>query len=731
MKGLCPVMVCCALLQAAVCQPSSLPSPPGRGDGEGAAAWTNVSGEWVTAADGARIDQAADDWALMVREDLKGDLTIEGDFVWPRTGKTARVGFVFDYKDKDNYALCAITKEQYKAWNADHEVDLFTVGIFQVVGGKEELTNVAPWMYPKEGKHHLKLIVSKPQVLAILDGRETLQGGIIPQLLGGCAGLAARYTGTEFSRVRISQTPPELKLYGIDKVHRDSNGKTLPRWPYERMITQPMEYVFWAADHSTANFITDEDGKTWPPYVYACTINLTGTVGTPTMYVPQEFSFFNNGLLDYYMYSGDKRALDRAEQLAQWLMAPAHLIPDGWKCGRMSVTKTVAGKVVGDVEGKTIFLWPYGNVGEVKDDELGRDLISLEEQGAGAYTVLRLYHLTGNKAYLDYCAGIADGLLRLQLPEGNWSYRVSPRDGKPNDDFTANVVDNAIFLEDMAATTGNKAYQMAADKATQWLLDVPCKNNRWLGIFGDVPSNTHIEWAASFTGKDTENFSGFVAMNAARYLMSMRDEHPEYVKIARGLRTWIYDRFLGRDSNQEFGIAEQTVCYHVMPYHGFHQSMVEADLFEATGDPDYRKMGIHFLNAGMYQTEVNGFILLMGGGLMQSKADTWWCNIFWAPTAYVYAMGTWPELAPRGENHLVRVSSPLTSISYKPNAVSYGTARESSDRLVVASRPKSVKCNGEVLPSVAKLGKGYGWSYDAKSGLLRVRHAKGSVEVVL
>lgn len=716
MKGLCLVIACGALLQAVVCQ---------------AATWTDVSGQWTRAADGARLDQAADAWALSVREDLKGDLTIEGDFVWPPTGKDARIGFVFSYKDKDNYALCAITKEQYKAWNADHEVDLYTVGIYQAAGGKEELTNVAPWMHPKEGKHHLKLIVSKPQVLAILDGKETLQGGILPQLLGGCAGLAARYTSAEFSNIKISQTPPAFKLYGIDKVHRDPNGRTLPRWPYREMIHRPMEYVFWGAEHSTANFITDEDGKTWPPYVYAVTINLTGTIGTPNMYVPQEFSFFNNGLLDYYMYSGDKRALDRAEELARWLLAPAHRIPAEWKAGKMSVTKTIAGKVVGDVEGKAIFFWPYGKVGEVKDDELGKDLISLEEQGAGAYTVLRIYHITGKKDYLDYCKDIADGLLRLQLPEGNWHYRVSPRDGKPNDDFTANVVDNVVFLEDMGATTGNKAYTRAAEKAARWLLDVPCKNNRWLGIFGDVPSNTHIEWATIWTGRETENYSGFVAMNAARYLMSKSDKHPEYVKIARGLRTWIYDRFLGRDSNQELGIAEQTVCFHVMPYHGFHQSMVEADLYEATGDADYKKMGIHFLNAGMYQTEVNGLILLMGGGLMQSKADTWWCNIFWAPTAYVYAMGTWPELAPKGENHLVRTTAPITSISYKPEGIFYGTVRESSDRLIVKSQPKSIRCAGKALPMVTKLGKQQGWSYSAKTHLLRINHAGGKVDVAL
>ena len=688
-----------------------------------------------------RLEGPADHWALSVRTGIYGDLTVEADILWNPTGKSARAGLVFRYVDDANYAVCALSKEPYKAWNGPVEEDLYTIAVYQVVDGREEMTNVCPWQHPRDGIHRMKTVVAGNQVLAFLDGKPVLQGGILPALIapqsgsGGRravgGGVAARYGAAEFANVAVGRTPAGTKLYGIGSVHFDASGAVLPRWPYKEMVTRPMDFMFWAAGNAVGNWIRDENGKKWPPYVYAVTINLNGTVGTPTMYVPQEFSFFNNGLLDYYMFTGDKRALDRAKELAAWLMAPAHLIPRTWPCGGLSVTKTNIGKVVGDVEGKTIFLWPYGDVGEVKDEEVGGDLISLEEQGAGAYTVLRIYHLTGDKAYLDYCTGVANALLRLQLPEGNWHYRVNPRTGEPNDDFTANVIDNIIFLEEMAATTGKRAYLTAARKAEKWLLDVPCKNNRWLGIFGDVPSNVHLEWASNYKGADKENYSGFVTMNAARYLLARRDAHPDYLKIAEGLRRWIFDRFLGKDSNGLDGIAEQTVCYHVMPYHGFHQSMLEADLYEATGKPDYKKWAAHFLNAGMYQTEVNGFILLMGGGTVQAKLDTWWCNITWAPTAYVYAMGTFPEMAPRGENHLVRVSAPLTKVEYAANRVRYATARASEDRLVVAARPKSVRCAGRQLPELGKLGERYGWVYDAKTGLLKIKHDVGDMEVVI
>ncbi len=342
---------------------------------------------------------------------------------------------------------------------------------------------------------------------------------------------------------------------------------------------------------------------------------------------------------------------------------------------------------------------------------------------------MRLYHLTGKSKYLSYCAGMADALLRLQLPDGHWDYRVNPRDGKPNDDFSANVLDNIAFLDEVGATTGKPAYSAAARRAEQWLVDVPCKSYRWLNIFGDVPSNVNLEWC-HYKGPETENFSGYVPMNAIRLLLTRRDKHPEYVKLSEQLRSWIYEHFGAKDCNGERGIAEQTVCYVVMPYHGFHMSMVEADLYEATGRPEHKQMVYHFLNAGQYYTEQNGFILLMGGGPVQASNDMWWCNNMWAPTAYVYAMGTLPEMAPKGENHLVRVSSPLMSIRYDSKGVHYGTARESTDRLVVAAPPKSVECNGKALRRVSKLGKDYGWSY-ADNGLVKVFHSAGKVDVIV
>jgi len=689
-----------------------------------------VVGQWELGAGKARLAEASGAWSIATVPDPRGDVTVEADLAWNPAGSEAMMGLVFGYKDARNFGVCVLSKSDYKAWNATEPEKLYTISFRQVVDGAERNTNYCPWIGARAGTYHLRLVVAGEQVLALIDGQQVLQGGVMPQLAGGSAGVAAWCCAAEFRNISAKPTPRDVKLYGVGHVRRDPSGAVLPRWSWKEMVTRPTQFVMWAGESAGGNLVKDENGKTWPGYVYSCTINLNGTIGNPTNYPPQEFSFHNNGLLDYYMFTGDKRALKHARVMADWLMAPAHMIPKQWPLHGLSVTRTGMGKVCGDGHsGETVFPWPFTDA-ERASGKIYGGVISIEEQGAAAITVLRIYHLTREKKYLDYCKGVADCLLRIQLPEGNWHYRMNPQTAKPHDDWTANVIDNILFLDEMAATTGSKAYSAAARRAEKWMLDVPCKTDRWLGIFGDVPSNIDIGWAQP-ANKGKDNLSGFVAMGAGRHLLSMGSGHPEYVRMAEHLRKWIVDNFTGTDSNKERGIAEQTVCFYVMPYHGFHESMLECDLYEATGNEDYRKAAFHYLNAGQYQTEINGFIHLLGGGLVQSGLDTWWCNITWAPTAYVYAMGAFPEMAPKGENHLLRVCSPLTSIEYRATGVAYSTARGGVDRLVVSTKPKAIKCGGKNLPEVKAVGSKSGWAYDSGTHLLVISHSIGAVDVTM
>jgi len=128
----------------------------------------------------------------------------------------------------------------------------------------------------------------------------------------------------------------------VNSVRHDASGAVLPRWPHKEMVIRPAQYILWQAEHPVGNWLEDEGGKRWPPYALSCTVNLTGTVGNPSNYPPQEFSFHINGLLAYYQFTGDKRALQRAEELAEWLLAPGHSTPADWAYPHISLTKVSA-----------------------------------------------------------------------------------------------------------------------------------------------------------------------------------------------------------------------------------------------------------------------------------------------------------------------------------------------------------------------------------------------------
>lgn len=674
--------------------------------------WTLLQGTWQEESNLLRLTAASEEWSLAVREGPPRPVTVEAEIGWRPSGESAQAGLVFGYTDAKNFGLCVLSQAPFRSADGRTEI-CRTIALYQVVNGKEEQVNACPWIGVGEGTHRLKVIQAGPQVMACLEGRPVLQW-CIPALGPGRGGVAARRAPASFRRADVRPTPADARLTGPFNVPHDDAGAVVPRWSFRHMIERSAEFSLWAADHGVGNWVVDEAGKRWPPYVYFATIRLDGTMDFATNYPPEQFTPYINGFLDYHQFTGDPRGLERAAELARWLMAPAHNTPADWPYPNLAYTTIDKGKMGGHVEG---------------------DLISLEEQGYMALAILRLYHLTADKRCLDYAAGIADTLLKRQLPEGHWPYRVNPKTGEPDKDFTANLVDNILFLDEMHAITGAAAFREASERAWQWIVEGPMRSNRWLGIFGDVASN------APAAGRE-ENYAPWVAQWAARYLLRRRGDRPDYVPKAEAIRQWVVERFLLPDANGEPGIAEQARHRYVMPSHGFRQAMLETDLFEATGREAYRKMALHLMDSGMYATEWSGLIRTYlfpvdgpssrksGWGRNASTA-TWWSNQLWAPTAYLHAMAAFPERAPRDGNHLLRASAPLTSIRYAPDGVAYGTARASVDRLVTTSKPKAVRSRGTELPEVRELSAGDGWTYDLERHVLDIRHPGGEVAIVM
>lgn len=677
--------------------------------------WTAVEGTLHPDGSRLRLEPASPTWALALLDAPPQDATIEAEIDWRPAAPSAQAGLVFGYRDEKTFGLCVLSQSPLRPGEPAAEA-VRTIAFYQVADGRAERVNVAPWLDAAEGPHRLEVVQAGPQALARLDGRPVLQWAF-PPLGPGRAGLAVRGGAATFGSPGLRPTPAGTRLPGPFAVPRDASGAVRPRWTFHDMIERTTEFAFAVADRAAGNAITDEDGKRWPCYIYHATVSLDGTLNFPTNYPPEQFTPYLNGFLDHHQFTGDPRGLDRAVEVARWIMAPAHNTPADWPYGNLAYTTVEKGKMGGQAEG---------------------ELISIEEQGYVASAILRLYHLTGDRAYLDYAARIGDTLRRRQLPEGHWPYRVHPRTGEPNPDFTANVVDNILFFDEMRRTTGDAGWSDASERAWRWLREVPLPKNRWLAIFGDVRMNIATD------GRE-ENYAPWVAQWAARCLLRRRGESPDYVPQAEAIRRWIAERFIVRDANGELGVTEQARHFHVMPGHGFRQAMLEADLYEATGKDEYRRMALHLMDASMYFTEWNGLVRtylfpLEGGAVEPGKrggwsrnaaTSTWWSNQMWAPTAYLYVMAALPERAPANENHLLRTSAPLTFVRYSAGRVEYGTARDSTDRLTVAARPRSVRAGGREVPEVRTAGAEPGWTHDPARHVLDLRHPAGEVAIEL
>ncbi|MEA2063557.1 MAG: hypothetical protein U9P14_07675, partial [Gemmatimonadota bacterium] len=91
-----------------------------------------------------------------------------------------------------------------------------------------------------------------------------------------------------------------------------------------------------------------------------------------------------------------------------------------------------------------------------------------------------------------------------------------------------------------------------------------------------------------------------------------------------------------------------------------------------------------------------------------------------------------PEWAPAGEDHLLKSTSVVQTVSYKPRAISYKTFDNSSTEVLRLTRkPKSITVNGRPLRERRNLDTpGWTWKKLKKSGVLRISHEKGSKVVV-
>jgi hypothetical protein len=508
-------------------------------------------------------------------------------------------------------------------------------------------------------------------------------------------------------------------------IRLDSAGKLLP-WvtpedkAYDRVIRLAWDFLLTKAP-------TEKNGlKSF--YSYCC-LDLKTMHGTAWPHNP---AFVNASLADsaaaYYAYSGDRAVVKLVKDLLDYQLAHG-TTPAAWTWG--SVPYASANH--GDKEYRGSFEFQYGQPGEQAVGD-GYGVIEPDKVGELGFAYLRFWELTGEASYRDAAIACANALARNVRPgewgQSPWPFRVYAETGRAREEYSANTI-GAIKLFDELGRLGlgdTSAYKEARRQAWEWTLKYPMSNMLWSGVFEDV-----------YLQHFPNNLNQYSPMETARYLMERPELDPEWKRHVQELirfveRTFVVDTrafspAAPLEPAVQWGantVSEQIMDMNKMGSHTSRYASVLALWHETTGDEAAKEKAHLSLTWASYMCRDDGFVHV--GPVDQSL---WFSDGYGDYIRhFLAAMGAVPEWAPNGEDHILRSTSQVTKVEYASGRVAYITFdKASTEVLRLSFAPQRVVAGGATLAKRDDLN-GAGWTFDAKRGVMRVRHTDSGEIVV-
>jgi hypothetical protein len=350
------------------------------------------------------------------------------------------------------------------------------------------------------------------------------------------------------------------------------------------------------------------------------------------------------------------------------------------------------------------------------DMRAGTGFLQPDKAGSFGAELLVLYKMTGDARYLDAAVSIANTLSASIQPgdAGNspWPYRVHATTGEVHKEvhqgqayaatYTSNYTGALRMFTDLIALGKGKTvdYARAQKVLIAWLKAYPIKTNKWGPFFEDIPTHT---WS------DTEHNADTMAM----YIL----EHPEWdanwKSVAKGILDWSFGKFANKEYVQ-WGVTpinEQTVYEVPGNSHTSRHASVELLYCEKTGDSSLKEDAIRRLNWATYTVDLDGKNRYI-------RDENWLTDGYGDYVRhFIRAMAAAPELAPGDQNHLLRTSSVIRSITYSADRITYSKfdARSSERFKMGAWTPKSVR--------------GGAIDFDPKTRVLTVKAAEKTVTI--
>ena len=357
----------------------------------------------------------------------------------------------------------------------------------------------------------------------------------------------------------------------------------------------------------------------------------------------------------------------------------------------------------------------------------GRGVVEPDKVGEMGVAYLTAWKLTTDERYRDAALACARALAaRVRAGDAQrspWPFRVVAETGVVREEYGANLANTLLLLDelDRLGLGDGAEWRRARGIAWAWLEAHAFRNGGWANYFED------LFWLPQPT-----NLNQYNPGEMARYLLENPGRDPAWRDHSRNLLEWI-ERTFGGDTEKEPGlqwgavtVSEQVEYQYKMGSHTARFASALALWSERTGDVEARAKAFRSFNWASYMCDRRGVVQV---GPVETSH--WFSDGYGDYIRHFMAgMGAVPEWAPAGQDHLLRSSSVVTDVAYAPGTVRYRTFDAQGEEVLRLSfAPASVTTDAQPL---AREGAGdrAEWTFDPKTGVLRVRRTAGRDVVV-
>jgi hypothetical protein len=413
----------------------------------------------------------------------------------------------------------------------------------------------------------------------------------------------------------------------------------------------------------------------------------------------------------YYDYTGNPRVLENVEFMADYYLS--HSL-SSLECKWPNIP------------------YPYNTLvySGIYDGDMisGKGFTQPDKAGSFGNELMNLYKITGNTRYIEAAIQIANTLSSHVVIGNNdqspLPFRVNAETGKVGSlvqngkviikyNYTTNWSGTLkLFSELIFMKRGNwKFYQKCFNIILEWMKNYPLKTNKWGPFFEDVGlwSDTQIN-----------------AVTFATYILNHTELFPNWKKDARGILDWVYIE-LGNDKWKRYGVTvvnEQTHYKVQGNSHTARQGAAELLYASKTGDMESRKLGLLQLNWSTYMVNDDG-----ENSYPNKGNETWMTDGYGDYVRhYLRAMQTYPELSPENQNHLIKSSSVIKTISYNNDEIDYEVFDKFSEEILrLITKPKQIIIDQRIIPESSNSSKNsWTWEQLNKGGILRINNKNGN-----